>query len=272
MAKRSNPKRSVPHAPRLPEEHVSEGRHRKPSEFEAHRRGRTAEAANVTRMDRRAYGRDELKRQSGQVTPTRNRKKARVDGAAGSWPDAAAEERRDPKPPAILVLYPDLVETLAPEPIYGQYPRGFIEKMLPWMGCQRHQILHLCSGCLPKGEGIRVDIRAAARPDILADVTQLPLADNSVAAAMADPPYSPAYAKSLYGVKYPRPNAILAEAVRVVRPGGMIVFVHYITPAPPPGAEFVKAWAASTGFDMPVRAVTLYRKDQQQLALLPEAP
>lgn len=257
---------------------VGDGRRRDPDDLKAHRETR----ANVKRMDTRrglrgARAVEDFERATNQVSASRDRRSNpsrsvphRIEGAGGDWPDRASDERRAPRPPAILVLYPDIVEELAPAPVYGQYPRGFIERMLPWLGCQRSEVLHLCSGCLPKGEGIRVDIRPEARPDIVADVTRLPLRDSSVAAVMADPPYSPDYAKSLYGVKYPRPSHVLREAVRVVRPGGMIVFVHYITPRPPPGASFVRAWAASTGFDMPIRAVSLYRKDGATLAL--EAP
>lgn len=67
----------------------------------------------------------------------------------------------------------------------------------------------------------------------------------------------------------PRPPAILvlAEAARVVRPGGRIVLVHYITAAPPPRTRFVKALGMSTGFDMPMRAVSIYERDQAELAL-----
>lgn len=243
MPKRSNPTRSVPHeqqAP-LPEETVASRAARRPEEFKAHR---------ASRRDQNTLERFE--KMSAQRTPTRNRK--------------ADDERRDPRPPAILVLYPDLADELGPAPVYGQYPRGFIRKMLPWLRCRRDQVLHLCSGCLPRGEGIRVDIRPDARPDVVADVTDLPIASDSVAAVMCDPPYSPDYARRLYGVAYPRPSAVLAEAGRVVRPGGVVCFVHYITPAPPPGLRFVKAWALSTGFDMPVRAVTLYEKAQPVLA------
>jgi SAM-dependent methyltransferase len=148
--------------------------------------------------------------------------------------------------------------------VYGQFPRGLIAKILPHLRCARHEILHVCSGSLPRGEGIRVDIRAAAKPDVIADGRNLPFADNSIAAVMEDPPYTEGYAKSLYGIDYPRPSHLLREAVRVVRPGGRICFVHYITPKPPRGAIFIKAWALSTGFDMPVRAISLYEKVGRQ--------
>lgn len=172
-----------------------------------------------------------------------------------------------PKPPPVLVLYEDISGELGPEPIYGQYPRGLIKKILPWLRCERREILHVCSGALKKGEGIRVDIRKAARPDFIADGRHLPFKDGEHAAVMIDPPYNKEYAMSLFGVEYPLPSHLLREAARVVRPGGRIALVHYITAKPVAGTRFVKAFGLSTGFDMPMRAVTIYERDQLELAL-----
>lgn len=170
-----------------------------------------------------------------------------------------------PKPPPVLVLYEDASDELAPAPVYGQYPRGLIAKLLPWLRCARHQILHVCSGSLPRGEGIRVDIRPEAQPDFLADGRHLPFADGEHHAVMLDPPYSAGYARSLYGVDYPRPSHLLREAARVTRPGGRIAIVHYITPKPVAGTRLIKAFGLSTGFDMPMRAVTIYERDHTLL-------
>jgi hypothetical protein len=83
---------------------------------------------------------------------------------------------------------------------------------------------------------------------------------------MIDPPYSEAYAQSLYGVEYPRPSHLLREAARVVRPGGRIALVHYITAKPAPGTRFVKAFGLSTGFDMPMRAIAIYERENASIA------
>jgi hypothetical protein len=194
------------------------------------------------------------------VVETNSRRVVRIGGKALS----------DPGRPALCFLYEDLAEIelrARPQPVFGQYPASLIPKILPWLKCDRREVLHVCSGALPRGEGIRVDIRPEAQPDILADGRALPLADGSVEAVMLDPPYTQHYAQDLYGVEYPRPSHLLREAARVVRPCGRIAFVHYITPTPPPYCRVVKVFGLSTGFGFPMRAVTIYERDQDGLAL-----
>jgi SAM-dependent methyltransferase len=173
-----------------------------------------------------------------------------------------------PKPPVIGFLYEDLADKCArvPRKVFGQYPSSLIARLLPWLQCERRQILHVCSGSLAPGEGIRVDLRPDAHPDILADGRALPLAGGTVAAVMLDPPYTEHYARDLYGVEYPRPSHLLREAARVVRPGGRIAFVHYITPNPPAGCKVVKVFGLSVGFGHPMRAVTIYEREQSSLS------
>lgn len=174
----------------------------------------------------------------------------------------AKRDDHEPSAPAISFLFADLNERTGrvPRKVFGQYPKTLIGNLLPWLGCERREILHVCSGSLPPGEGIRVDVRKEAHPDILADGRALPLADGSVAAVMLDPPYTAHYAKDLYGVPYPRPSHLLREAARVVRPGGRIAFVHYITPNQPRGCRVVKVFGLSVGFGYPMRAVTIFER------------
>lgn len=186
-----------------------------------------------------------------------------MPGTNGSWPGNGVA----PKPPAFCALYPVMEpeHDELPEAVFGQFPRSLIRKLLPWLACERREVLHVCSGSLPRGEGIRVDVRREARPDVLADGRQLPFADGSIAGVLIDPPYTRQYARDLYGVDYPRPSHLLAEASRVVRPCGRIGFVHYLVPMPPPGCQHVKTIGLSTGMGVHMRAVTFFEREQDNL-------
>lgn len=170
----------------------------------------------------------------------------------------------NPKRPALCIIGEALE---LPQPVFGMYPQALIGHVLPYLRCERRRIVHVCSGGLPPGEGIRVDVRPDARPDVLADGRALPFADGSVEAVMLDPPYTEDYAKNLYGVEYPRPAHLLAEAARVVKPGGRIAFVHFLVPNPPPGCRLVKVLGLSTGCGYQIRAVTIYEREQASLPL-----
>jgi hypothetical protein len=231
-----------------------------------------------------------VSRQRNPVAETNTRRRARKFGvedagrrAKPDWPQLRAHmgEKRgvkrigakdlaEPSRPAICFIYDDLAaldELEQPTPVFGMYPASFIPKILPWLKCDRRRVVHVCSGALPRGEGIRVDIRPEARPDILADGRDLPFPSGSVDAVLIDPPYTEHYARDLYGVKYPRPAHLLREAARVVKTCGRIGFVHYITPNPPPLCRVVKVFGLSTGFGFPMRAVTIFERDQAELAL-----
>lgn len=181
----------------------------------------------------------------------------------GSFENRAVN--RQPRRPPFCMLFDDLAE--GPPGIYGMFPASFIPKILPWLRADRAAILHVCSGGLQKGEGIRVDIRPEMKPDIVADGRALPLPSDSAAAVLIDPPYSEHYARELYGTEYPRPAHLLREAARVVVPNGRIAIVHYIVPNPPDGTVFLRAMGLSMGFGYPMRAVTFYEKTQPSLNL-----
>jgi hypothetical protein len=184
-----------------------------------------------TRRRKRKFGVEDASRRSKPDWP---QLRARM-GEPRGVKRIGAKDLAAPSRPAILFLYDDLAQDeLGPEPVFGMYPITFIPKILPWLKCDRRHVVHVCSGGLPRGEGIRVDVRPEARPDILADGRDLPFATGSVEAVLLDPPYTEHYAKDLYGVDYPRPAHLLREAARVVKPCGRIGFVHYITPNPPP--------------------------------------
>lgn len=173
----------------------------------------------------------------------------------------------DARPPALLVLHdPWMLDPPPPPvPVFGQFPRGLIDQLLPLLRARRHEVLHVCSGSLPPGEGIRVDLRQEARPDVRADGRALPFRSGAFRAVLLDPPYTPEYAEGLYGTDYPLPSHLLAEAARVVQPGGRVALVHFSVPYPPKGCRFVRVVAVSTGCGYALRAVTFFEREQDSL-------
>jgi hypothetical protein len=113
--------------------------------------------------------------------------------------------------------------------------------------------------------GVRVDLRPAARPDVLADGRRLPFIDAIFDGVLIDPPYSVEYAESLYGVAYPRPSHLLAEASRVCRPGGRIGMLHYLVCVPPPMCRLLSVVGVTQGLGYRIRAWTLYERGQAGL-------
>ena len=154
-----------------------------------------------------------------------------------------------------------------PDPVWGQYPKGFLRFALRHMFCDPAEVLHVCSGALSReavGRGIRIDLAARARPDIRADGRALPFKDESFAGVLLDPPYTKEYARELYDTDYPRPSHLLREAARVLRPGGRIGILHFIMPYPPPGCRYVTVVGISTGCGYALRAFSIFVKLEDQ--------
>jgi len=156
------------------------------------------------------------------------------------------------------------VADFAPSPVWGAYPKGFVGYALKTLQCRPSEVLHVCSGMLTRGEvlgGLRVDIRAAAQPDARADGRALPFRDDTFSGVLIDPPYSTEYARELYDTDYPRPSHLLAEAARVVRPGGRVGFLHFLVPMVGKSKlRFERCQGVTQGCGYRIRAFTLFVK------------
>ena len=151
-----------------------------------------------------------------------------------------------------------------PFPDGGGYPHGFLEWAYKIMGVtDAAKVLHLCSGSVQTG--VRVDIRAKLKPDIVADCRNVPLPDESFNWILADPPYSEDYATNLYGVgeHYPKPGAIAREACRLLKPGGLFGLMHFQVPMLRKPMRLVGVYGITTGAGYAIRAWTLARKSGQ---------
>ncbi len=116
----------------------------------------------------------------------------------------------------------------------GCYPMHFEKRLREIL--ETDDYLHLFAGMATTG--LRVDINKNVSPNTIADVHRLPFADNSFDGAMADPPYTPEFARDLYDCDYPKWNMWTLEMLRVVRTGGKIAIMqNYIVPRLP-GCNF----------------------------------
>ncbi len=163
-----------------------------------------------------------------------------------------------------------------PAPVWGAYPKGFVDYALVALRCPAGEVLHVCSGMLTPAEvrgGCRVDLRAAARPDLLADGRALPFSEGSWSGVLIDPPYSTEYARELYGTDYPRPSHLLAEAARVLRPGGRCGFLHFLVPMVGRSRlRFERTLGVTQGCGYRIRAFTVFVKRGAELDLLGAGP
>lgn len=157
----------------------------------------------------------------------------------------------------------------------GGYPKGFLRWAYRTLTrdaghpVDPARVLHLCSGSVRVG--VRVDIRPEMEPDIVADVRAVPLPDDSFDWIMADPPYTLEYAANLYGTAkdYPKPQQILREGARLLRPGGRIGVLHFQVPMIPKGSglRIVQVYGITTGSGYAIRAWSVFEKADAGMGL-----
>jgi hypothetical protein len=85
--------------------------------------------------------------------------------------------------------------------------------------------LHMFAGSCEWGTS--TDLRAETGADIVAPFDAIPVADESFRHVLADPPYADHWANQWHA-ELPKPKHILREAVRLVKPGGLIGILHII--------------------------------------------
>ncbi len=86
-------------------------------------------------------------------------------------------------------------------------------------------VLNLCSGTFDFG--ITVDLIQPA--DIKADVMFLPIKSEIADTVIFDPPFGRKFKKQ-YGAYYADRRKAFKEVIRVLKPGGLLIFSHYFIP------------------------------------------
>lgn len=112
----------------------------------------------------------------------------------------------------------------------GCYPMHF-ERRLPDI-LETENYVHFFAGM--STSGFRIDCNSSVNPDLVANVEDTGLESNSFDGGMADPPYTPEFAKTLYNTEYPSWTMWTKELVRLVKPGKRIAIMqNYIVPRLP---------------------------------------
>ncbi|MCW4008969.1 MAG: class I SAM-dependent methyltransferase [Candidatus Bathyarchaeota archaeon] len=115
----------------------------------------------------------------------------------------------------------------------GSFPLHFEQRLLKLLQLNEHAAIIQPFG--GKAElGVKVDLARTVKPTIIADAHCLPLKDEAADLVILDPPYSNGYSTSLYSIKQQLSmKRYLTEALRVLKPGGFLVFYH-LYPIPRP--------------------------------------
>ena len=139
----------------------------------------------------------------------------------------------------------------------GCYPMHF-ESRLPEI-LETYNYVHFFAG--KSVSGFRIDCNPAVNPDMVANVESTGLDACSFDGGMADPPYTPEFARTLYNTDYPSWSKWTNELVRLVRPGRRIaVMQNYIVPRLP-GCTMEEIIVILLRIKQYPKIVTVQRKD-----------
>ena len=149
----------------------------------------------------------------------------------------------------------------------GIYPGRFMERLNEIIQLDGLLILHQFGGTTPKDEyNHTVDINPDTNPTYLADARDLSMIPTGTYdVVLADPPYDSEninYSEKLYNCEPVKPYSFVNEGIRVLKPGGHYCILHQLVYKKPTGAERVGVIAITTGPNMRVRVLNIFRKTE----------
>jgi len=152
-----------------------------------------------------------------------------------------------------------------------RYPGRFLHYLTKrYPETEAADTLHLFSGSV--AGAFSVDLRPESGCSVAARYNALPFADNAFSCVVADPPYNRGFSShwTKHAPDLPRPKRILAEAVRVLRPGGLAMILHVIVvPAYKAlGVERVGLHPILCGPNNAVRVLNVFRKRSSRTAAI----
>lgn len=157
----------------------------------------------------------------------------------------------------------------------GAYPAGFLKNWKQafhrYIPADVNQILHVCSGRVPKEEGVRLDIDPRFEPDYLCNAEtfrfgslmegeQLVPSEKFIW-AIADPPYNDEAAIKYYSKKLLKKSLMLKQMTRVVKVGGFVAILDQTMPqSPPRNLKCIARIGVTSVPNLDMRIFTVFRK------------
>ena len=144
---------------------------------------------------------------------------------------------------------------------YGQFPSTFVKRVTTAFPTDQFRFLHICSGRCHIEGAINVDIHNLPEVDLVANVERLPLQDNRFDVCLIDPPYSEQDADRYKVKRLINSRKTMAEAKRVLVPGGWLLWLDEKYPS-----YRRKEWQLKgligivTGFERRTRVLSMWRK------------
>jgi hypothetical protein len=125
-----------------------------------------------------------------------------------------------------------------PDAYVGSFPLHFEKRLWRLLGCPA-RVLHPFGGLAEIGD--TVDLNETVAPTWVGDAHDLHwIDDGSYDLVVLDPPYSDEEAAWLYGTPPLRRSVYTAEALRVLRVGGLLAVYQIKQPARRPGTRLVR--------------------------------
>ena len=159
----------------------------------------------------------------------------------------------------------------------GIYPGRFIERLNAIIPLEGKLILHQFGGTTKQDEcNHTVDINPETKPTYLSDARNLKeVPSNAYDIVLADPPYDSQnvnYSEQLYGCEPVKPYSFVKEGVRVLKPGGYYCILHQLVYKCPDGVERVGVIAITTGPNMRIRVLNIFKKQALADSTIPTNP
>lgn len=170
----------------------------------------------------------------------------RADAYAAAFPEFPASHLRVVQEAGRDVLYGTWLlgnDYRNASPLYGSYPPSYLSRVMclfpdvePSALVNGHLVnttMHVCSGALPRGPYVRLDVNADRKPDIVGSVYDVAaIFDDYIGwfeLLLADPPYSTADAAHYETGMVDRRRAIAALA-QIARVGAHLVWLDTTWP------------------------------------------